>query len=143
MNILISCLGNQTDIIEETIGLFNHNADVDLYAGNSNIKAMREQIERVDELWLIATDRKRSPKFNSIKEDFETVKANCSKYGAKIRIFVLQGVGDIVSENDAKTFHNLTLKVVSYAKQCVILIVAGVTLKSKGLADLGKKALSA
>lgn len=119
MNILISCLGTKPDIIEETIGLFNYNTNVDFYANNSNINAPRKQIETVDELWLIATDREQNVNFNSIKKDFETVKTNCGKYGARIRIFVLQGVSDIVSEHDAKAFHNLTLKVVSYAKLCL------------------------
>lgn len=117
MNILISALGIKPDIIEETIGLFNYNSTIDFYAGRQFIAPLREEIEPVDELWLIATDREKSSYSNFIADDFETVKRNCGKYGANIKIFVLDAVADITTENEAKSFHDLTLRVVSYAKQ--------------------------
>lgn len=120
MNILISALGAQPDIIEETIGFFNHSNCADFYKGDENITKLRQQIEPVDELWLIATDRQRVDKpsytIKSVKEDFDTVSTNCKRYGCNIRIFVLKGIDDIMTVDQAHAFHDLTLRVVAFAQ---------------------------
>lgn len=117
-NILVSALGAQPDIIEETIGFINYGEFVDFYRDHtsfSQIQKRREEADFVnnhaDELWLIATDREH------ILKDFEIIKNNCSKYVAKIRLFILKGVQDITNEEEANAFHDLTLRVVTFAKQ--------------------------
>lgn len=64
-NILISALGAQPIIIKETIGYRNYCKHNDYYTCSSfydSICKSRKQfkIEPVDELWLIATDKKTS-----------------------------------------------------------------------------------
>ena len=62
-NILVSALGAQPDIIEETVGYINFNK-VDFYeklASFQSIQTSREEAGfsffPIDELWLVATDR--------------------------------------------------------------------------------------
>jgi len=122
MNLLISTLGATPDIIEETIGIFNYDNDVDFYKGNQRVQTMRERLSPVDEVWLVATDQKHivNPKGNdiiSVQESYDYILKNCSKYGAAIRVFVLDGVADIVNESDARAFHDLLLRVVAYGHQ--------------------------
>lgn len=122
MNILISALGATPDIIEETIGIFNYNENVEFYQGNTTVKALRNGLERVDEVWLVATDQKHKDLSNgkqilSLQESFDYICRNCAQYNVHIRIFVLDGVDDIVNEDDARAFHDLLLRVVAYAHQ--------------------------
>ncbi len=122
MNILISALGATPDIIEETIGIFNYNENVEFYQGNTTVKALRNDLERVDEVWLVATDQKHKDLSNgkqilSLQESFDYICRNCAQYNVHIRIFVLDGVDDIVNEDDARAFHDLLLRVVAYAHQ--------------------------
>lgn len=123
MNILISSLGAQPDIIEETVGLFNYSETCDFYKDRLFVDEMRSRVERVDEVWLISTDQPHTSlndrEFNSTLENFEYIKSNCSKYGVELRIFILKSVKDIASASDASAFHDLTLRVVTYAKKCL------------------------
>ena len=126
MNILLSALGMTPEIIEETIGFFNH-AGQDFYADSaffSQIQAARQQadIAAVDELWLVATDQpaavppngKKAP---SVRDKFAEIQRACAPYGTKIRLFILQDVPDIHSAKDANAFHDLTLRLVAAAKK--------------------------
>ena len=118
-NLLISTLGATPDIIEETIGIFNYDGNVDFYRNNEHVQVMRKGLEHIDEVWLVATDQKHivKPKGNDIlsaQESYDYISQNCSKYGAAIRVFVLDGVADIVNESDARAFHDLLLRVVAY-----------------------------
>ncbi|MCQ2275719.1 MAG: CRISPR-associated ring nuclease [Bacteroidales bacterium] len=120
MNILLSALGAQPDIIEETIGLFN-NYNFDFYQNDTYVANLRKQVESVDEVWLVATDQKHQekPLRLSIYESIDYIKEHCSKYGIVFRFFVLKGVGDILCESDARAYHDLVLRVATYAKQQV------------------------
>lgn len=122
MNILISALGATPDIIEETIGIFNYDENVDFYRGNAHVENIRKGVVKVDEVWLVATDQKHvdkpdNKKIYSVQESFDYICRNCTKYGASLRIFVLAGVADIANETDARAFHDLLLRVVAYGHQ--------------------------
>ena len=132
-NILVSALGAQFDIIEETIGYINYTDELDFYKNHSTFGTITENRKqagfsnsqnRADELWLVATDRPASTNdkgkhINSIMEDFDAIKENCSKYVEKIRLFILKGIDDITNENEALAFRDLAFRVISFAKkQC-------------------------
>lgn len=122
MDILVSTLGATPDIIEETVGLFNYDNNVDFYRGNVAVETMRQGLAHLDEVWLVATDQKHIVKTSgndilSIQESYCYILQECSKYGVAIRVFVLDGIADIVNENDARTFHDLLLRVVAYASR--------------------------
>lgn len=121
-NILISTLGATPDIIEETVGIFNYDGDTDFYREKKSVSAMRGSLQRVDEVWLVATDQhhKDLPNGKQIlnaQESYDYICQNCAKYGASIRMFVLDGVADIMNETDARAFHDLLLRVVAFAHQ--------------------------
>lgn len=63
MNILVSALGAQPDIIEEVVGYVNF-WEVDFYKKLASYRSVQESREEadfssypIDELWLVATDR--------------------------------------------------------------------------------------
>jgi len=122
-NILISTLGASPDIIEETIGLFNYDEQNDFYEEKGDFVAkMRDGLQRVDEVWLVATDQPhwvnaQGKDMKSTIEIFDYIKEHCEKYKAKLRLFVLDNVPDITSESDARAFHDLLLRVVTLAHQ--------------------------
>lgn len=121
-NILVSALGSQPDIIEETVSFFNYSDSYDFYRNNPIITQLRESVCHVDEIWLVATDQAHIVNLNgrqrnSTLENYECIKKSCGKYGASIRIFILKGISDINSSFDANTFHSLTLSVVAFARQ--------------------------
>ncbi|MDD4029786.1 MAG: CRISPR-associated ring nuclease, partial [Caldisericia bacterium] len=79
----------------------------------------------IDELWLIGTDRPQSllpngKEIKSIEEDFAKICQWNKSFGdeiiKKIRLFILAKVDDIKSEQAAEQFHDLTLRVVNFAK---------------------------
>lgn len=125
MNLLISTLGTKPEIIEETIGFFNFSA-TDFYADSTHlpqVQAARQKAEiaAIDELWLLATDQPHTELSNgttalSAQEMFAEIKQNCAPYGAKIRLFLLAGVADIIRQHEAEAFHDLTLRLVAAAK---------------------------
>ena len=83
---------------------------------------MRIRLQRLDQVWLVATDQPHSVKpdgrySNSTTENFEYIKERCAKYKASLRLFILDGVSDISSEHDARAFHDLLLRVVAFARQ--------------------------
>ena len=89
MNLLVSTLGPPPDIIEETVGLFNYDDGVDFYRGNSAVGEMRDDLARLDEVWLVATDQKHivKPKGKdilSVQESYNYILQKCSGYGAAI-----------------------------------------------------------
>lgn len=127
MNILISSLGLKAEIVEEALGLFNYSVS-DFYEGHNNyheVDRMRKKYElaghSVDEVWLIATDKQHEEKygkqFTSTIEDFNSLQSNADMYGVKYRLFMLDGINDIVDENVARSYHSLTLRVLSFAQQ--------------------------
>ncbi|MCQ2211580.1 MAG: CRISPR-associated ring nuclease [Paludibacteraceae bacterium] len=118
-NILISSLGAKPEIIEETLGLFNYNEQMDYYCSLENVSAMRSKLSHVDEMWLISTDQEHTTKGLSAEESFLKIKKDCEPYDVKFRIFVLKGVQDIVSEKSARQFHDLLLRIVLFAHNCV------------------------
>lgn len=127
-NILISALGANHEIIEETIAYTNYNNTLDFYKDHNTyeeISKSRAKAEfstyQADELWLVATDKKavktREGKYiNSTYEDFYAIKEACSRYVSKIRLFVLDGVNDIVSEDEALQYRDLAFRVIRHAK---------------------------
>ena len=131
-NILVSALGAQPDIIEETIGYINFK-EVDFYkelASYQSIQTSRDEANfssyPIDELWLVATDREhkkvknKDGSFRDIKstlEDFELIKESCGRYVGTIRLFVLQGVNDITNDDEAFQYRDLAYKVIAYARQ--------------------------
>ena len=54
-NLLLSTLGNTPDIIEETIGVFNYDDNVDFYRNNKHVQVMRKELKRIDEAWPVST----------------------------------------------------------------------------------------
>lgn len=129
MHILVSALGAQPDIIAETVGLFNYAPTADFYAASrllQQITAARQGLSRVDELWLVATDQPHQEIsmadgytriINSTEENFACIKQQCGAYGVQCRLFLLQDVPDIKSNDDARAFHDLALRVVAAAKR--------------------------
>ena len=129
MHILVSALGAQPDIITETVGLFNYAPTADFYAASRllpQITAARQGLSRVDELWLVATDQPHQEIsaadghtriINSTEENFACIKQQCGAYGVQCRLFLLQDVPDIKSNDDARAFHDLALRVVAAAKR--------------------------
>lgn len=130
-NIIVSALGASYEIIEETIGYINYNGVVDFYNESPSYGLIDEsrtqagfEYAQVDELWLVATDRKAYDSangfhVNSVMEDFDAIKRDCSRYVETIRVFVLDGVDDIISEKDALYFRDLAFRVIAFArKQC-------------------------
>lgn len=125
-NILISALGANKIIINETIGFVNYSKECDFYSNSpqrQHIMEMREKNcfsnNQADELWLIATNRPRGPKTSnivSVEEDFECIKNECYRYVKHIRLFILKGVKDITNEKEALSFRDLTFRVVAYAR---------------------------
>lgn len=127
MNILISSLGLNSEIVEEALGLFNYSG-CDFYQGHNNQKevdGMRKKHNfdghSVDEVWLIATDKQHEVKgdkhFSSTIEDFNRLKSNAEKFSVKYRLFMLDSIHDIVSEDIARAYHSLTLRVLAFAQQ--------------------------
>lgn len=124
MNILISTLGASWEIIPETIGLTNY-GKVDFYRNHpqiAQINEVRRSLDEVDEVWLIATDRKHSmlPKgkhITSIHEDMKSIREwnEQGSFVVRIRTWILQGVEDINTIEDAESFHDLVLRVVAFA----------------------------
>lgn len=130
-NILISALGASYEIIEETIGYINYNSVVDFYRDSPAYGLITEsrvqagfEYNQVDELWLVATDRKAYDRangnhVNSVMEDYNAIKRDCANYVKTIRLFVLDGVDDIVSEEDARHYRDLAFRVIAHARmQC-------------------------
>ena len=129
-NILVSALGAQYAIIEETIGFVNYSHEHDFYRSHPAYNAIfqsREKAEfsnnQVDELWLVATDKEaltnyKGDHINSTKEDFEAIKNACSAYVSKIRLFVLKGIKDITNDNEAMAYRDLAFRVIAFASQC-------------------------
>lgn len=126
-NILVSALGAQPDIIEETVGYINFK-EIDFYeklVSFQSIQTSREEADfssfPIDELWLVATDREgKKGSFRDIKstfEDFKQIEVSCSKYVKRIRLFVLQGVNDITNDDEAFQYRDLAYKVIAYARQ--------------------------
>lgn len=126
-NILVSALGAQPDIIEETVGYINFK-EIDFYeklVSFQSIQTSREEADfssfPIDELWLVATDREgKKGSFRDIKstfEDFKQIEESCSKYVKRIRLFVLQGVNDITNDDEAFQYRDLAYKVIAYARQ--------------------------
>lgn len=131
-NILVSALGAQHDIIEETIGYINFK-EVDFYkelASYQSIQTSRDEANfssyPIDELWLVATDREHkkvknkdgsSRDIKSTLEDFELIKESCGRYVGTIRLFVLQGINDITNDDEAFQYRDLAYKVIAYARQ--------------------------
>lgn len=126
-NILVSALGAQPDIIEETVGYINFK-EVDFYeklASFQSIQTSREEAGfsffPIDELWLVATDREHKEVGNrvikSTHEDFGRIEENCRKYVKTIRLFILQGVSDITNDDEAFQYRDLAYRVIAYARQ--------------------------
>jgi adenosine deaminase len=127
-NILVSTLGANASIIEETIGYINF-TQFDFYANNKHYVDITKSrvkanliVNPADELWLIATDRKsytnqQGKTLPSTIQDFENIKRDCRPYVNKIKIFILKDVSDITNEIEATQFRDLTLKVVATAKE--------------------------
>lgn len=131
-NILVSALGAQPVIIEETVGYINF-GEVDFYRDSTSFQSIRLSRKEanfssypLDELWLVATDRERkevidkdgkSRVWNSTLDDFELIKGNCEKYVKRIRLFVLQGVNDITNDDEAFQYRDLAYRVIAYARQ--------------------------
>lgn len=128
MNILLSSLGLNTVIIEETLGVFNYSG-FDFYDGRPNQNIVSElrlkhnlSGDTIDEVWLIATDKKhfvdaKGKEYNSTMEDYEELKSKEELYNVRFRMFLLAGVEDISSSANAQFFRDLTLRVVAYAQQ--------------------------
>lgn len=126
MNILLSSLGLNTIIIEEALGVFNYSG-FDFYNGHPNHNIVSELRQKhnlsgdaIDEVWLIATDKKHSVDGmgrNSTLEDYEELESKEKLYGVKFRMFLLADIEDISSAINAQTFRDLTLRVVAYAQQ--------------------------
>lgn len=124
MNILISSLGLWPDIVEETLGLFNY-ASYDFYANHINgkiVSQLRTNLgfitgKEIDEVWLIATDKVHSDRSNSVYEDFVALQHKANLYGVKYRLFLLQGIQDIINGDDARAYHDLALRVVCHAHE--------------------------
>lgn len=128
MNILLSSLGLNSVIIEETLGVFNYSR-YDFYDNRPNhavILELRQKYgfpgDTIDEVWLIATDKKHTvgpdgKVFNSTLEDYEVLKAKEDLYNVRFRMFLLAGVEDISSAANAQSFRDLVLRVVAYAQQ--------------------------
>ena len=130
-NILISALGASYEIIEETIGYINYNGVVDFYRESPAYGLIAEsraqagfEYNQVDELWLVTTDRKAYDRadgnhVNSVMEDYNAIRRDCANYVKTIRLFVLDGVDDIVSEEDALHYRDLAFRVIAHARmQC-------------------------
>lgn len=130
-NILVSALGASYQIIEETVGYVNYNGTTDFYKDSPSYGLISESRikagfadHQIDELWLVATDRKAYDRtdgnhINSVMEDFDAIRQDCSQYVKKIRLFVLDGVDDIISEEDALHYRDLAFRVIASArKQC-------------------------
>ena len=126
-NILVSALGAQPDIIEETVGYINFK-EIDFYeklVSFQSIQTSREEADfssfPIDELWLVATDREgKKGSFRDIKstfKNFKQIEESCSKYVKRIRLFVLQGVNDITNDDEAFQYRDLAYKVIAYARQ--------------------------
>ena len=126
-NILVSALGAQPDIIEETVGYINYK-EVDFYqklASYQSVQASRDEADfsssPIDELWLVATDREHKEEgsrvIKSTLEDFEKIEEGCIKYVKCIRLFVLQGVNDITNDDEAFQYRDLAYRVIAYARQ--------------------------
>ncbi|MBQ4163062.1 MAG: hypothetical protein IJD84_09335 [Parabacteroides sp.] len=127
-NILVSALGLNPDIIEEVLGVTNYSETKDFYSNYdcfNQVKEIRDRmnfsIYQADELWLIATDKQsktiNNRRINSTLEDFSFICNHCSAYVKKIRLFILDGVEDITRGEEADWFHDLTLRVITFAKQ--------------------------
>ena len=125
-NILVSALGAQPDIIEETVGYINFK-EVDFYEkllSFQSIQISREEADfssfPIDELWLVATDREHKEVGNrvikSTLEDFEKIEESCGKYVKRIRLFVLQGISDITNDDEAFQYRDLAYRVIAYAR---------------------------
>lgn len=128
MNILLSSLGLNSVIIEETLGVFNYSR-CDFYENRPNYIIVSELRQKygfsgndIDEVWLVATDKKHTvgtngKVFNSTLEDYEELKAKERQYNVRFRMFLLEGVEDISSAASAHAFRDLVLRVVAYAHQ--------------------------
>lgn len=119
MNILISSLGLNVDIVEEAIGLFN-NENFDFYKDKSKydeVCKMRDRLhlEQVNEVWLAATNKQHIGNYTSSFEDFETLKGKEGIYNVKFRLFLLEDVQDIYSVSDARAYHDMVLRIAAYA----------------------------
>lgn len=127
MNILISSLGTNKDIVEEALGLFNYSR-FDMYKGHANelrVAELRNSLDltghNVDEVWVIATDKPREIRkgkvFPSTLENHVALMQRAEDYGVKVRLFLLDGIPDIEDENNARAFHDLALRVVAHAQR--------------------------
>lgn len=129
MNILISSLGITPQIVEEALGLFNGGRH-DFYNHHPNeeyIKQLRAELriadaDAVDEVWLIATDRPHSVlasgrEMTSTVEDFEWLVQKEELYAVRFRLFLLSGIADICSQQEARAYHDLALRVVAHAHE--------------------------
>lgn len=124
MNILISTLGTTWSIIPETIGFVNYRK-IDFYRNHPNIAAINSAREvafgreEVEELWLVATDVPHT-KFDSTKEAYQKIKdwnIRCGNLVPRIRLWVLKGIIDISNAHEADEFHDLTLKILAFARE--------------------------
>lgn len=129
MNILLSSLGLKSVIVEEALGLFNYR-DFDFYEGKDwaqKVNELRNTFgltgHEIDEVWLIATDKRASDRgashFNSISEDLTQLNSKAEIYGVKYRLFVLDNVDDIKTDAEAHAYHSMALEACCMARQYV------------------------
>src|SRR5574344_500825 len=121
-NILISTLGASWEIIPETIGAFNYSLEHDFYRhAPERVKGIREKFgkdSRIDELWLVSTDQRHVGKVLSVDEILGKIREwnEGMRCVPVVRTWVLNGIGDINSEENAEAFHDLMLKVYAFAR---------------------------
>lgn len=127
-NILISTLGASWQIVPETIGAFFYDDACDFYGASlsEQVVEFRKGIRsvlgdgKIDELWLLSTDQEQNRNFLSIKDNVRRITDWLATYSSvpklTVRVWVLNGVKDILEKTDVELFHNMALHAVYDAK---------------------------
>ena len=127
-NILISTLGASWQIIPETIGAFFYDDACDFYGAclSEQVVEFRKGFRtvlgdgKIDELWLLSTDQEQKGKLLSIKDNVRRITDWLVAYPSApkltVRVWVLNGIKDILEKTDVELFHNMALHAVYDAK---------------------------
>ncbi len=115
MNILITSLGRNWEIIPELLGFFNPE-DIDIYRNHNQIKDIMDKkeknnIEKLDEVWIITTKDNNEDIPNKILEWREK-----NKVKVNFRIWITEDIEDLNNNEKCKKFRDTVLRIVLLGK---------------------------
>ena len=103
-NILVTTLGTSWQILPEIVGWTNPEK-YNFFDGNVDVSGLRSKynIQPVDQFWIVTTTNQR---------DFDKLKQWYEHWNVKVRVFVCDGIDDLISEVTIRKFRSFLFRVV-------------------------------